>query len=311
VLLAATHMPSDARYVYHHPQGITSPYEYAGYPPPYENTQIPQQLPLRPMRPTSSHSPNPHPQFSPSTQPHSSYHHPSAYTSTTYVTQHAPQWNGDNWTQYNQSFPPPPPPPPIPQVPFNSGPGRPEAVASVLADQRAYPSPQPIPEPRHNDERHVVPPAPGPISQTKTRRKNRESPSTGGLPGTPPGMDFMKVITGSCFYVSNADALVIQLLDSYRLIIDSSEALSSSTLLAQRRPPPADTMERMLQSAIYGAQMLESVHVQQSAPPQDTRPPAERDVEDTWEANGSASSSKRQVGTNHDPTTLSFSDFYH
>jgi len=86
----------------------------------------------------------------------------------------------------------------------------------------------------------------------------------------------------------------MKLLDSYRTIIQTSEALSNGTLSGQGRPPPAETVERMLQSAIYGVQLLESAELQQ-APLPDTRPSADNDGEDARDpSNGSASPSKRQ-----------------
>jgi hypothetical protein len=85
------------------------------------------------------------------------------------------------------------------------------------------------------------------------------------------------------------------LLDSYRLIIDSSDAFSDEALSTPGRPPPSETVERMLQSASYGAQMLESATLLQTGSP-DTRPPVEPDVDGDKEGdNGTASTSKRQV----------------
>ena len=78
------------------------------------------------------------------------------------------------------------------------------------------------------------------------------------------------------------------MLDTYRLIIDSSETFSP----ASGRPMPLETVDRMLQSATLGAQMFESLKLQQSTPP-DPRPPVDRDVEESRE--GTNGSAKRHV----------------
>lgn len=86
---------------------------------------------------------------------------------------------------------------------------------------------------------------------------------------------------------------MLQLLDSYRLIIDATETLSNA-LPAPGRSPPAETMERMLQSATYGAQMLESATVLQPIP-SETRPVANREPEESREVPNGSASSKRPV----------------
>jgi hypothetical protein len=177
--------------MYHHPQGIGSSYEYSSYPPSYENTQVPQP-PLRSMRSTSSHSPHPHPQ-SQFNAPPSQPSYPAPYTSAPYAMPQPPppqpqQWTGESWTSYNQSFSPPAP---IHEVPFNSGPGRPD---SMSAEQRTYAS---NPDPRRSDDRQAAPPptsGPSATSQPK-RRREKESPTALGVPSALPGLDFVKVCT--------------------------------------------------------------------------------------------------------------------
>lgn len=182
-------MSSDGRYMYHQ-QGINSNYDYSAYPPPpppptYDNSQM-NQAPLRPMRSTSSsqpHSPPQQPQYNP---PPSSY--PPNYGPGPYMTQPPQsQWSSDNWgAHYNQSYPPPPPPP-LTETPATSGPGRPDAIPSSLTEPRGYINPPNNPEPRRIEER---PQPPNPLP----RRREKDSPPVIVSPGTPTGLDFMKVI---------------------------------------------------------------------------------------------------------------------
>jgi hypothetical protein len=83
--------------------------------------------------------------------------------------------------------------------------------------------------------------------------------------------------------------------------MDSADSFASETLSTPGRAPPSETVERMLQSASYGAQMLESALQQANvvvatpgAPPEvrSSRDPEENDKEGT---NGPASAPKRQV----------------
>ena len=199
-------MSSDGRYMYHHPQGLGSSYEYASYPPSYENAQI-QQPPLRSMRSTSSqsHSPHPHPhpqpQFNPApSQPsYPAPYSPSPYTMPQQQQQPPPpppppqqqQWTSETWTSYGQNFSPTAP---IQDVPFNSGPGRPDSsMPSSSSEQRTYAS---NPDPRRVDDRQVPPPTlsgpPAPAVQAK-RRREKDSPLGPSIPNALPGLDFTKV----------------------------------------------------------------------------------------------------------------------
>jgi hypothetical protein len=178
--------------MYHPSQGISPPYDYSSYPPPppsYDNAQVPQ-APLRPMRSNSSsqpHSPHQQSQFNPPQPPYPPNYAPGPYMPP------PPQWTGDNWTHYNQSFPPtaPPPPPQPPEGPFSSGQSRPEAVPSSSTESRSYPL-IPNSDPRRIDERQG--PLPNP-AQPKSRRREKESSPSAVSPVTPTGLDFMKVNT--------------------------------------------------------------------------------------------------------------------
>jgi hypothetical protein len=191
-------MSSDGRYLYSQP-GINTNYDYSAYPPPpppqssYDNPQI-TQAPTRPMRSSSSTQPqSPNQPYNP---PAPSYTHPN-YGHGPYMThppQH-PQWSGDNWTQYNQSYGhPPPPPPPAPPVEgsYNPVPGRSEAIPSSSMEARDYGASN-HPDPRRVEERQQPPPPNPPPPQPPARRREQESPPAAS-PGTPTGLDFMKVM---------------------------------------------------------------------------------------------------------------------
>lgn len=163
---------------------MATSYDYSSYPtPPYDTTQMPHQPPTRPMRSNSSQPHSPHQQ--------SAFNSPSAqYSPASYAPYGMPpsgQWAGDNWNHYNQTFPPQP----VPEVPFNSGPGRPEAPPSSPQDQRNYASNQPTsPDSRRNEERYVSSPIAAP--QPKPRRRAKETP-VNHSPPTTSGLDFVKV----------------------------------------------------------------------------------------------------------------------
>ncbi|TFK39496.1 hypothetical protein BDQ12DRAFT_58228 [Crucibulum laeve] len=258
-----------------------------------------------------------------------------------------PQWTNDGWGQYNQSYPPPAPAPqpqPQPQPthpphpthvepPFASGPRRPEPTSSGQIGHRGYipvpqsnsvdrrveerqhhaqqhqqqqqqhqqhqhqqqPQHQPQPPQQQQQQPSQPPPPSNPVptpSQPKIKRPEHDSPPIAAAsPGTPTGLDFLK------------------LLDSYRTVIDGTEALSQPGALttAPGRPPASETLERMLQSAAYGMQMLESATtVQQPTPISDTRSPKEKEPEEPAKepANGtSAAPNKRQKTTDDGATT--------
>jgi hypothetical protein len=82
-------------------------------------------------------------------------------------------------------------------------------------------------------------------------------------------------------------------------VIDGSETLSGGGLSGPRRTP-AETIDRMIQSATYGAQMLESAALQQPPSLSEARSPIDKEPEEPKEvANGTATSSKRQVNNDY------------
>lgn len=215
-------MSSNGRYLYHNQPATTtmspsSSYEYAHYQPtpPYEPTQIPhpqhQQPPaVRHIRSTSQPQ-SPHTQTSfthpPPPPPHSpAYQHqqqpsyPPTYTMNQPPTQQQ-QWQptggggggGSGWPHYTtQAFPPAP----IPEVSFNSGPGRPdvEPTPSSSMERGVMDSGPSNPDARRNEEqRPAVPPSTP--SQPRSRRREKESPLRATvLNSTTTTIDFTKVI---------------------------------------------------------------------------------------------------------------------
>lgn len=75
-----------------------------------------------------------------------------------------------------------------------------------------------------------------------------------------------------------------QLVDSYRLIFDSASALSYEVTPA-RPPPPAETIERMLQAATYGAQVLDAAAKRVVPEPPRPTAPDRNSEEDDGEGN--------------------------
>lgn len=73
--------------------------------------------------------------------------------------------------------------------------------------------------------------------------------------------------------------------DSYRLIMDNANSMLAGGAFTASRLPPVESIERMLQSANYGVQVLQSA-ISQSNP--DVRPV-------TGVADKDAPASKRQV----------------
>lgn len=76
--------------------------------------------------------------------------------------------------------------------------------------------------------------------------------------------------------------------------MDSSNALTNTSISPQGRPSPGGTMERMLQSATQSVQMLENVILQSSAP-EARPPPSHISVEGSPESVTAAPSSKKPV----------------
>ena len=96
-------------------------------------------------------------------------------------------------------------------------------------------------------------------------------------------------------YLVVYDILSFQLLESYQLIIDTSNTLTNTTVPPQGRLPPAESMERMLRSATYGVQMLENAIIQAKASETQQPPPSQAEVEDIPESGNATSATKKSV----------------
>ncbi|OBZ73603.1 ATP-dependent RNA helicase ded1 [Grifola frondosa] len=227
-------------------------------------THIPTRpsLPIPPIRrhptitpnsPRTPHVPSP---LSPAisgtpSQPPFNHPPPGPYPTQPYAqpTYGVPPAPPPQWASDWGAYPPhfPPPHPPAQEPPYSSNSGRPDVSPNPSNEQRAYQSGPPRPDPRRSDER--TPTAPLSVS--------------------PVGLDFVKLI------------------DSYRLVMDSTTALSYEA--AGPRPiSTAEAVERMLQAATYGAQALDAAS--KRAALEISRPPIDQNPE---ESDGDASKSRQ------------------
>ncbi|KAF8836957.1 hypothetical protein BDN67DRAFT_973544 [Paxillus ammoniavirescens] len=260
--------------MYNHQQAGSSSYDYSSYSATsFEHQAPPAQASGRAVR--SSTSQTQPPQHQANFQSTTPYAPSAAYPSAPYniSSAHAQQWQPESWPsqQYAQTFTPQPmqaemtyasatprgdPPPPI------SPPDTRSFAPSNLT---------PSQEPRRQDSGYTqpLPVSSHTASPPRNRRRDMDSPLAPVTATT--GLDFMKMQ------------------DSYRLIMDNTSSLIASGAMSSSRPPPAETMERMLQSANYGMQMLQSA-IAESNP--DMRPA-------TGMGDKDVPASKRQKGDEH------------
>ncbi|KAH9066560.1 hypothetical protein EDB87DRAFT_1586823 [Lactarius vividus] len=276
-------MSSDGRYMYQHQQGMSS-YDYSSYPHnSYDASQFPQNHSRQP-RSSQSHPSSEHVPYNPP-QPH--YHAP--YGSTPYAVPHSapPQWNGEAWTQFSQpvapapSVPDPPAPPPL---------NRPEpAAAPALPAPAPVPAPTPAPpsqriyaaspQPQANAEMRRTagtPKAADPPPQHKRKPREKEAAAPrhpSPLASTPLDIDFGKLI------------------ESYRIIIDTTTALTADPATVQGRPPSLEALQRISQSAALGLRLLGST-VGTDSP--GTAPSAESPVANSGNVEEGDAAAKRQ-----------------
>lgn len=134
---------------------------------------------------------------------------------------------------------------------------QPRQSMSMRMDERERPlssAHTPIPQPQVQSRQpqsqgHVPPP----------RRHEKEAPPSVS-PGIPMGLDFMKVFwLLNMSHIPFAEIIALQLRDSYRTVMDASESLGGGHT--------AEMLERMIQSASYGAQMLEAAATRQGQVP--------------------------------------------
>ncbi|KAN0121121.1 hypothetical protein V8E52_003709 [Russula decolorans] len=240
-------MSSDGRYMYqHHQQGMTS-YDYPSYPHnSYDASQFPQNHP-RQQRSSQSHPPPPPSEHVPYNPLHHQPHYHAPYGSAPYAVPHSapPQWNGEAWPPFSQ---PVAPPASVQETPVPPNLSRPEpapvpapatapAPAPAPAPQRVYaasPQPQPNAETRRTAG---TPKAADPPSQ-QPKRKPREKEVA--VPRHPSPLAYDRLI------------------ESYRIIIDTSTSLSNDPPAGQGRPPSLEALQRISQSAALGLRLLGS-----------------------------------------------------
>ncbi|TCD71797.1 hypothetical protein EIP91_003140 [Steccherinum ochraceum] len=243
-------MASDGRYLYQNsqePQPASYPYPH--YPPStYDSTQQPQYAsnppPPRPVRNNSSQSHSPNQPAAPApagyNPPPSGYPNQQPYPPGQQfgVAQPSPsqQWQqppSDSWSHYPQQFTQANPPVQETQTFNNAGSARAEAPSTTPGEHRVPSgSSKPKPEARRDERTHrPVDPAP----QPKVRKAREPEPAPPPPVPSPLGLDFIK------------------LMESYRLIIDSTNAMGNDP--TQARP---ETFERMVQAAQYGVQALDA-----------------------------------------------------
>ncbi|KAH9975810.1 hypothetical protein BGW80DRAFT_65109 [Lactifluus volemus] len=253
-------MPSDGRYMYQHQQQGMSPYDYSSYPPnSYDASQFPQTHP-RQHRSSQSHPPPPpsdHVPYNPP-QPH---YHPS-YGSAPYAVQHPapPQWNGEGWTHFSQPVAPPASVQETPAQPPSSRPEPPAAAAPAPApaptpasasSSRVYAAAaSPQPQPTNTEMRRAAgtPKSADPPSQPK--RKPREKEAATPRHSSP--------LASASLASTSLDIDFGKLIESYRIIIDTTTALRSDPAAGQGRPPSLDALQRISQSAALGVRLLGS-----------------------------------------------------
>ncbi|THH15752.1 hypothetical protein EW146_g4784 [Bondarzewia mesenterica] len=243
-------MSSDGRYMYQHQPGQGVTYDYAAaYPTTSYDAPPPPPFPQNPARPQRSASAQSHspPQQSPYNPSPSPYH----YGSSSYPA----QWNGESWSQYPQSFVPAP----VQDQSVMSGPGRPDVAPPPppAGVQRVFipPQQQASPESHRSAETPTLAEAPPQIKRVK---RDKEPATRQESPTSTLGLDFLKA-------------------HSYRVLIDTTTALSNDISTSQSRTPPADAIHRMMQAAVFGSQMLGGIPgppVQTTTPAPDPQPTA-------------------------------------
>ncbi|KAI0085757.1 hypothetical protein BDY19DRAFT_390910 [Irpex rosettiformis] len=298
-------MASDNRY--YSQQDPNTPYGYPQYPP-YDAAQYPPNS-TRPMRANGASHPHPTqaqpppqqqqqpPPPPPPQQQYTSHPPPNtypppppqAYPPPPYAVQHPPQgqpqWTPEGWQQHyqqqSQSYPPPNPPIQQQDSPYGS---RPESQQAQHPGETRAPSAGSSSklDNRRADERAERPSDAAIQSKVRKGKEVEPPPVSTPLPQAPQlGLDYHKLI------------------DSYRLIIDSSNAIGADTG-AGRHGGYSETLERMLQAAAYGAQALDSAtkrsvcDMARSQPP----PPLPTNGERSHEEGDGGAGKARQTNVN-------------
>ena len=256
------------RYIYPNPQGGSSSYEYQSFPTQsYSSTPLTTQAPPRSIR-------------SPITQFHSQ-HHQTNFTASSSYTQQAsyapsqpyslpqsqPQWPPESWPPQFSTFQSTSIPT---EVAYSSHTARPEPVSQATpAEARSYAagsSNLPLESRRAEERGHSVPGSSNASPIQKSKRREKESPVMAPSPNHNPSLDFGKASSVVVLLRSRYSNLH-QMVESYTMIIEGTKSLASAGFPS--RPPPPEIIERMVQSANYGRQMLQSATAQSNP---DTRP---------------------------------------
>jgi len=215
-------MSADGRYPYHHPHpGIH--YEYGPYHAPvYDNAHYPPNQTQQQQPPLQRPMPPPnyHPQYPP-VPPHYGL----------------PQWSPESWPQYGFTQHPPPMQDPA----MNPGATRPDMNSNTPVDHNRYPQPLQVRQPESSISGANQPLSDAPQTAPAQDRPKPQASESSSSPVVPASttIDFMKI------------------LDSYRMIMESSSAfVNDSALNASGRAPTSDVMEKMMTSATVSFTML-------------------------------------------------------
>ncbi|KAI1793477.1 hypothetical protein LXA43DRAFT_1000891 [Ganoderma leucocontextum] len=283
-------MASDSRYMYH-PQEVppAHPYPYPSYPAPsYENGQYAQGSSRPPVRsPGSAQSVQHAPPPAAYNAPPSAYPSQPGYPQPGYAPppQH-PQWSGE-WNQYGVPYPPAPQQPGQPSYPPPTS-ARPDLSPGTPNDDRRYPQTLPRAEPRRTEDRPPQRPeaAPPPSAPVRKTREEPAVPAPASAPAPPApvpipasqGPPPPQTPQGPPPVTTSPIGIdFVKLLESYRLIMDTTTAIQYEATPA-RPPPPQETLERILQAASYGAQVLDAAS--KRSMPEPPRPPVDRPSEE-------------------------------
>ncbi|KAI0357992.1 hypothetical protein OH77DRAFT_1421250 [Trametes cingulata] len=279
-------------------------------PPPPPPAPHPQPQPVQ-------HAPPPTAQYGPP-PPAPGYPPQQGYPPQAYGVPPPPpqQWQGE-WPHHGApaaAYPPPHPQQGQQQPAYAAPPARPEPPqgAAHAHDDRRYQQPPPRPEPRRTDERPPPPqrqdaappqqpvrktrqdeppkpPPPVPVqaqvqpppqahpqTQAQQQQQQQQPPPPQQPPAPPPAQAPAPPV------VSPVGIDFSKLLESYRIIIDSANALAYEAT-QPRAAATAETIERMRQAASYGAQALDAA-AKRIAPepprPQTGAPGADRAAEE-------------------------------
>ncbi|KAF9219723.1 hypothetical protein BS17DRAFT_788675 [Gyrodon lividus] len=251
--------------MYNHQQAGSSSYDYSSYSAtPFQHQAPPAQASGRAVRSNTSQIQPPQHQAEFQASP--SYAPSAAYASAPYSisSAHTQQWQPESWAsqQYAQSFTPQPMHTEMTYAPAAPGADPPPPISPQDTRGFAPSNLAPSQEPRKQDSGYTqgLPVSSHTSSPPRNRRRDMDSPMMAPVTATASGLDFMKMQ------------------DSYRLVMDGTRSLIASGAMNSSRPPLAETMERMVQSANYGMQVLQSAIAQSNPDMRPTTGVGDKDV---------------------------------